>query len=254
MISRNVFLHSEIPFEQLAMLGISKDAYLNFPNEIVKQLAQGNVTPLIEAKISTADGRSLTLPVKLQLVRQNGKVELLTYPVRRKAENTFRLSDDDFQKLKDLKVVRREMKESGSRKTKFLQLDPETNATIVRNSIDLRLANKMKEIETIKDIQLGSNQKQAILEGKPVELNVGDEKVTVGVDLRQPDGFKIVNGDMNEWEKQQKINYDLANEGYMGYVQTDENRWQYQQVVNQLEFGKEGQAIKQEQTMKRGLK
>ena len=70
--------------------------------------------------------------------------------------------------------------------------------------------------------------------GKPVELEVGDQKVTVGVDLREPQGFKIVKGDMEEWKRQQAIRYDDAHEGYMGYVQTDENRWEYKQVVDRL--------------------
>ena len=52
--------------------------------------------------------------------------------------------------------------------------------------------------------------------------------------MREPQGFKVVNGDMKEWDKQQKMRYDIANEGFMGYVMTDENRWQYQQVVEKL--------------------
>ena len=67
-----------------------------------------------------------------------------------------------------------------------------------------------------------------------MELEVGDQKVTVGVDLREPVGFKVMQGDMEEWKRQQAILYDDAHEGYMGYVQTDENRWEYKQVVDRL--------------------
>ena len=93
---------------------------------------------------------------------------------------------------------------------------------------------KLLELEKVKDIALGINQRQAATEGKPIELEVGHEKVTVGVDLREPQGFKVVNGDMEEWKRQQAIRYDDAHEGYMGYVQTDENRWEYKQVVDKL--------------------
>ena len=82
----------------------------------------------------------------------------------------------------------------------------------------------------MKDITLGQNQRQAIREGKPVELEVGDTKVTVGVDLRQNSGFKAIDGDMSEWKRQQEIKWDMANPGQMGYWQTDENRWEYKQV------------------------
>ena len=89
-------------------------------------------------------------------------------------------------------------------------------------------------MEKINDIELGTNQKQAAQEGKPIELNVGGQPVTVGVDLREPQGYKIVNGDMQEWDRQKKIKYDLVNDDFMGYVQTDENRWEYQKVVDGL--------------------
>ena len=88
----------------------------------------------------------------------------------------------------------------------------------------------MDELEHVKNITLGQNQRQAIREGKPVELEVGDTKVTVGVDLRQNSGFKAIDGDMSEWKRQQEIKWDMANPGAMGYWQTDENRWEYKQV------------------------
>jgi hypothetical protein len=118
----------------------------------------------------------------------------------------------------------------------FIQLDRETKSLIKRNIGTLKLPEQMAQLEKIKDISLGQNQKDAIREGKPVVLEVGDQKVTVGVDAKEPQGFKIVNGDMDEWNKQQKIRFDEANAGFMGYVMTDKNRWEYQEVVNNLEM------------------
>lgn len=85
-------------------------------------------------------------------------------------------------------------------------------------------------IESIKDIQLGSNQKEALRKGLPVELQVGDEKVTMGVDLKSTDGFNVLKGDLDNYRKNREIAYDKAHPEVMGYVQTDENRWEFQQV------------------------
>ena len=71
------------------------------------------------------------------------------------------------------------------------------------------------------DIELGTQQKQQVREGKPVELNVGGEKVSVGIDLKEPQGFRIVNGDMKEWERQQKLRYDEQHPEFIGLVMTD---------------------------------
>ena len=65
-----------------------------------------------------------------------------------------------------------------------------------------------------------------------MELNVGGEKVTVGIDLKEPQGFKVVKGDMKEWERQQKLKYDELHPEFIGLVMTDKNRWEYQQVVD----------------------
>lgn len=69
-------------------------------------------------------------------------------------------------------------------------------------------------------------------DGKPAELNVGGEKVTVGIDLKEPQGFRVVKGDMKEWERQQKLRYDELHPEYIGLVQTDKNAWEYKQVVD----------------------
>ena len=109
-------------------------------------------------------------------------------------------------------------------------------------------------MEKINDIQLGINQKNAIKEGKAVELEIGHEKVSVGVDLKEPQGFKIVKGDLFEWERQQKIRYDIVNAGFMGYVLTDQNRWEYKQVVNKLQHKEQNQNVKEERRTTKGIK
>ena len=65
-----------------------------------------------------------------------------------------------------------------------------------------------------------------------MELNVGGEKVSVSIDLKEPQGFRIVNGDMKEWERQQKLRYDEQHPEFIGLVMTDKNRWEYQKVVD----------------------
>ena len=87
-------------------------------------------------------------------------------------------------------------------------------------------------MEKVNDIELGMQQKQQVREGKPIELNVGGEKVSVGVDVKEPQGFKVIQGDMKEWERQQKLRYDEQHPEYLGLVMTDKNRWEYQQVVD----------------------
>lgn len=234
---KNVFLESDVPYAKLAKLGISKEKYLSMPKEILEPLMSGKVTPLIQANVKLKSGNEYSVPMKLQMVRdRDGRIMLMTYPVRREIANDMRLNGDELNRLRQGEVLRKEVNDNGVRRMQFIQLDRETKSLIKRNIGTLKLPEQMAQLEKIKDISLGQNQKDAIREGKPVVLEVGDQKVTVGVDAKEPQGFKIVNGDMDEWNKQQKIRFDETNAGFMGYVMTDKNRWEYQEVVNNLEM------------------
>ena len=236
MIAKSKFLENEIPYRMLEELGISKKNVLDMPKDLIEPLVNGRITPLILAKYQAENGKVVEMPMKLQLFREeNGEVNLMTYQMRKTLEKgNLRLSEQEQNRLKEGETLKREVRENGIRKQKYIQLDQETNGLVMRDTATVKVMEKLREMEKVNDIELGTNQKQAAAEGKPVELSVGDQKVTVGVDLREPQGFKVVNGDMKEWERQMKIKYDHEHEGFMGYVMTEENRWEYQQVVNRL--------------------
>ena len=257
---KNFFLERDVPYGKLARLGISKEKYLSMPKEILEPLMSGKVTPLIQAHVRSLSGTEYTVPMKLQMMRdRDGRILLMTYPVRREISNDMRLNDRELDSLRKGAVLRKEINDNGVRRMQYIQMDRETKSLIRRNAATLKLPEQLAQLEKIKDISLGQNQKDAIREGKPVVLEVGDQKVTVGVDAREPQGFKIVNGDMDEWNRQQKIRYDDAHEGFMGYVMTDRNRWEYQEVVNRLEMKnslktEEKKEKKEERKMGGGLK
>ena len=257
MISKSKFLENEIPYKMLEDLGISRKNVLDMPKDLIEPLVNGRITPLVMTRYKAENGKVVEMPMKLQLFREeNGEVNLMTYQVHKSMEKGhFRLTEQEKEKLKNGEALKREVREDGVRKQKFIQLDKETNTLITRDSATVKILDKLREMEKVNDIELGTNQKQAAVEGKPVELSVGDQKVTVGVDLREPQGFKIVNGDMKEWERQLKIRYDNEHEGFMGYVMTDENRWEYQQVINRLSR-KDDQdiSLKKEEKISSGLK
>lgn len=211
-----------IPFEQLALVGIDRGKLASLPEDVRKQLLGGEVTPVIKTAVTTDNNNVVYIPAKLQIVRDSeGNPMLLAYPVRKDLHTELNLSDSQREDLKqgDVLVFGR----------RYLQMDPETKSVI--NKPDSEVDKALADVEKIRDIELGSQQKDAIRDGKPVELNVGGEKVTVGIDLREPQMFKIVKGDMDEWNRQKQMRYDEAHPEFMGLVMTDKNRWEYQRVV-----------------------
>jgi hypothetical protein len=255
MAMQNRFLERDIPYGKLAKLGISKEETLSMPKDLLETFLSGKVTPLIQAHVKSQNGTMYEIPLKLQLIQDRaGNIKLMTYPVRKDMVSDIALNDDEQERLRKGDTIRKEIKEDGVRRMQFIQMDNETKSLIKRNVSNLRLPEQIAQMEKINDIQLGVNQKEAIKEGKPIELEVGHEKVSVGVDLKEPQGFKVVKGDMNEWDRQQKIKFDMTNEGFMGYVLTDQNHWQYQQVVDKLQHKELKHETKEEQKLTTGIK
>ena len=252
MLARNLFTEKEIPYEKFEKMGITRDDFLLMPKEVLGPLINGRVTPLIQGHFIADNGKVIDLPMKIQLARDSqNRVQLYTYPMRKEVENSLHLTPGEMERVKNGDVIRKEVKDvDGIRRQKYLQMDPETKSLIRRDVAALQVREQLREFEKVKDIELGANQKQAAVEGKPVELTVGDQKVSVGLDLREPQGFKIVNGDMEEWKRQMEYRYDDAHEGFMGYVKTDENRWEYQMIVDRLSHKEE----KKEEKRSSGLK
>ena len=227
----------QLPYEKLALLGIDREKADNLPQEVKERLVSGEVTPLMQVSISARNGDVITLPLKLQMTAdKDGNPALLAYPVRAELETernkVLRLPPQEAGRLAKGEVIQKAVEVNGEKTQQYLQLDPETKSVIHRRVTDIEMERKLKDMEKVNDIELGTQQKQQVRDGKPVELNVGGEKVSVGIDLKEPQGFKLIKGDMKEWERQQKLRYDDLHPEYLGLVMTDKNRWEYQQVVD----------------------
>ena len=226
-----------LPYEKLAILGIDREKADNLPMEVKEKLMAGEVTPIMQVSINARNGSVITMPMKLQLTTdRNGAPALIAYPVRaeldRERNKILNLTHQEAERLAKGEVIQKAVNVNGEKTQQYLQLDPETKSVIHRRVTDIKLEQRLKDMEKVNDIELGTQQKQQVREGKPVELNVGGEKVSVGIDLKEQQGFKLIKGDMKEWERQQKIRYDELHPEYLGLVMTDRNRWEYQKMVD----------------------
>ena len=226
-----------LPYEKLAILGIDREKADSLPMEVKEKLMAGEVTPIMQVSINARNGSIITMPMKLQMTTdKNGAPALIAYPVRaeldRERNKVLNLTQQEAERLARGEVIQKAVNVNGEKTQQYLQLDPETKSVIHRRVTDIKLEQRLKNMEKVNDIELGTQQKQQVREGKPVELNVGGEKVSVGIDLKEQQGFKLIKGDMKEWERQQKLRYDEIHPECLGLVMTDKNRWEYQKVVD----------------------
>ena len=241
-----------VPFDKFAKIGIYPKDLMRMPKELRDVILSGELSPLMRVNVPIGDNSAVSIPMKIQITHdKDGRLQLLTYQIHRELDNNLKLNDTELNRVRKGDVIQKEFQEDGKRKMRYVQLDKETNALMYRDVATVNFEEKLQEVDKIKDIGLGIGQKEALVSGKPVELEVGDQKVTVGVDLREPVGFKVMQGDMEEWKRQQAIRYDDAHEGYIGYVQTDENRWEYKQVVDRLRHKESVRLTEREKTDKK---
>lgn len=218
-----------IPFEKLELIGITPEVFNKLPQEFKETLQKGELTPVICAQKDLGNGITLEMPMKLKTVYdEHGRKQLLVFPVINELKNDLQLSASSFEDLKRGSVLHIE--------GNYIQLDPETNCILKLSDKDMEMEKNLRDIEKVLDIELGTEQKNQVRNGKPVELNVGGESVVVGLDLKDPQRFKTLTGDMKEWEYQQQLVYDILHPEYVGVVKTDENRWEFQQIVNSEKF------------------
>jgi hypothetical protein len=242
---RSMFTNNEIPLKDFEKAGLNVG---NIPADMLTSLLKGEISQVIEIKPELKSGHMEVLPVQLRLTRDaDNNVVLMAYPIHRDIAGNIKLNEQEQQRLREGETIRKEVREGQYSRSMFLQLDKETRCLMMRDERTIELDKRMDELEHVKDITLGQNQRQAIREGKPIELEVGDTKVTVGVDLSQNSGFKAIEGDMQEWKRKQQIAWDIANPGAVGFWQTEENRWEYKQTLDKYKYKDERSPEKKEE-------
>ena len=90
--------------------------------------------------------------------------------MKRNANKALGLTaEQEAERLKKGEVIQKSRGCGRAKKTRqYLQLDPETRSVIHRRVTEIRLEQKLKDMEKVNDIELGTQQKQQVRDGKPV--------------------------------------------------------------------------------------
>ncbi len=164
---------SELPYEKLERLGITKVQADNMPLDYKDRLMKGELTPLIAVTLTNENGQKVEIPVKLQLEnRPDGKIGITVYPVRNEiskdTRNTYSLSHAEEAELLNGNIIVKTHEKDGIKIERYLQMDPQTKCVITRTPEDVRMLERLMTVEKVNDIELGLQQKQQAKEGKPI--------------------------------------------------------------------------------------
>lgn len=279
MDEKKIIKANEIPYKELEKVGISEAAFLDLPKEALDRIMTGKLSPLLKMDMQLADGKKIPFAGKLMLDRDNNgiarvnvvfnketmardyakamglsedKVPLIKNYLEQqeqKLQNQVKVSPEDMKKLQQGDTLLTDVEINGGKEKRFVQLDKETNTIISAKPAEIKVPN------AIGDVVLGEAQKSQFRQGNPIELEIGDTKVTVGVDLNDNTGCRVINGDLNEWKQKKLETWDRLTPGVSGYWRTSENGLQYESYKEEQKYGmseEQHHAQQQEQEEARG--
>ena len=95
---------------------------------------------------------------------KNGAPALIAYPVRaeldRERNKVLNLTQQEAERLARGEVIQKAVNVNGEKTQQYLQLDPETKSVIHKRVTDIKLEQRLKDMEKVNDIELGMQQKQ----------------------------------------------------------------------------------------------
>ena len=225
LFNRN-FLEHEIPYMQLEMLGISKKGILAAQKEVMDNFMTGGFTPLLQMEVE-GQGHTCNFLGKLRMSRDSrGSVSLDVLPLRTQTpyDRELNLDESEMEHLRKGLILKKNVYADNKKVTYYAQLDGETNAILKVRARDVAIPS------VIKNVDIDREQRETIREGIPVEINADGTIYTIGIDLLESNGYKVMQGTEDDWNATVAKEWDRINPDEIGFWLTDENGWQYQEI------------------------
>lgn len=185
------FQDNEIPYETLGSFGLTKEMVDDLPLKVLEKLLSGQRTPLLPISVQDNTGKKVDSLVRLSLVRTEDGIDVMFMPYW---ESTLmeELSTLDQELLKEGTVIK------SIKGDCFYQLDKATGQIISMPAyvIEHNLGVLKKQVGMVND------DFEQLQMGAVVSFGNENEIVTMGLDLTQDVGIRMVDGDKECWDKE----------------------------------------------------
>lgn len=199
-----------LPYEELTKLGFSRKTVDGWSDDIRNALMNGEPTPILDAQFRR-DSRKISCPVKLQLAKgDDGKIRLLTNPVTAHVKRSNKFSAKEWDSLLQGNPLVMEETLGRKRAVTVYQLDPETNSIRQSRDVGSIVEDIAKSAASYGKQPISDAQKYDLLTGKPIEVMNGTQKKTFGIDLNAPGSIMMMDGGLEQWNKDKASRYQRS--------------------------------------------
>lgn len=217
---RNSFKEEEMPYEILETFGLTREMIEDLPLRILQQISNGRRSPVLPIQVKDNQGNIIKSRTRFSLIRnENGKVDVLFYPQLQQS-NLTQFSEDKQSKLLSGKAIIDEMPTSkGNEMTAFHQIDTGTGQVLY---VPTPVIGKNLQLIT-DEFHLSNAELNCLKNGEVLTINLGEEQLTMGIDLNEPTGIRLTEGDEHKWRQQTKREWGKYNFGCFGCWTMDED-------------------------------
>lgn len=217
---RNSFKEEEIPYEVLETFGLTREMVEDLPLRVLQQISNGRRSPVLPIHVKDNQGNIIKSRTRFSLIRnEDGKVDVLFYPQLQQS-NLSQFSEDKRNKLLSGKAIIDEMHTSkGNEMTAFHQIDAGTGQVLF---VPTPVIGRNLQLIT-DEFHLSNAELNCLKNGEVLTITLGEEQLTMGIDLNEPTGIRLSDGDEQKWRQQSKREWGKHNFGCFGCWTMDED-------------------------------
>lgn len=197
-MTKKIFKEEEIPYETLNEFGLTKNMLEDLPFHAMDPILKGRRSTLLPITYMSENQILVKDYCRIRLVRESGEVKVMFNP-RYSEANLEQFDEKQRIELEKGNAIfaKLEDPETGVVTAAFYQIDRETNSVLMVPSP--LLGNNLKVL--LEKFHLTNPEITCLRNGEPLVVYVENDPVTMGIDLTQEYGIRIIAGTEEQWKK-----------------------------------------------------
>lgn len=225
------YSENEIPYDDFEKMGFTQEMIDDLPEYIMTKLLSGEKTPLLASNIKDANGSPLKASIWINQ-NEDGSLEGYYRPYDN-VRDYSEFSEEQQTELLKGEVIVATLQDSPS---SYYQMDENTNRILsCPQECILNNFTGLKEHVSLLD-------ENKFKEGKRQTIEKNGNIVTIGIDLSDSKGYRIVDGDEEKWLNEKKTDtFQKYTFGLYGCWVSDDDNLSY---VSEEDYSDEMQKAK----------
>lgn len=195
-MSRYKFNEDEIPYAILEEFGLNQEMIEDLPVDVYNDILGGRLSPVLPIRIKDKEGNTICSRARFKLVRDSeDEADVVFHPRLVRCE-LDKYNEKEQEALRSGKAIISHAPDDTATKC-FVQIDTGTNQVIFVPTpvIGKNISHLMDAFE------LSSKEIAGIQAGDIITISEDEEDLSIGIDLSEKSGLRLVLGGREKWLK-----------------------------------------------------